>query len=598
MISILVGMTANADGYDGAAAAAWAEANYGNQTGSLKCADFASKALNAGGVNVYNASTTRLRQQLLNTGLFQEITPQVAYKGSYVFVDENSWIKPGDLIFYQLSTSTDYCHVAVICHSGNNGSGKNVWWISQWNPSAHGKWAAGYTWSDSSYSYKNGNIKYSILHYTGNGGSSTSSCGCSDANAGYYKVTASSGLSVNSGHNFNSKYGELSYGQVVYVKRASGTGGASGTYGHIDYGGREGYIAMKFMTPASNAEICAAVGHDTQTVAGTAATCTSSGLTEGTRCARCGATITAQQTIPASGHTFGRWNEKTAATCTAQATHVAVCSVCGNEYGVSVSYGDLASHTYGDWTVVREATTTETGLKQRTCTVCGNSEQQEIEKLTPSVDENAPQILMETVTARAGSNVDVTISLKNNPGINSVRIAVGYDTNAMTLTAVKDAGLLGELSNDPSQMSKSPYTIVWEGDKFDKNFTDNGTIATLTFAVKEGVSEGTYPITISYDEDKYDIMDVNMEIVHLDVVNGGVAVKDVIIGDADGDGEVTPRDRVILSRYLSNWEGYAEKINLAAADTDGDGIITTRDRVVLSRYLSKWNGYTALPYKK
>ena len=55
---------------------------------------------------------------------------------------------------------------------------------------------------------------------------------------------------------------------------------------------------------------------------------------------------------------------------------------------------------------------------------------------------------------------------------------------------------------------------------------------------------------------------------------------------------------MILSRYLSNWGGYAEKINLAAADTDDDGVITTRDRVVLSRYLSKWNGYTALPYKK
>lgn len=863
-------------------------------------------------------------------------------------------------------------------------------------------------------------------------GSGGSGCGCSEANAGYYKVTATDGLSVNSGHNFNSKCGELSYGQVVKVSKASGTGGVSGTYGHIVYNGKECYIAMKYMTRASDSEVCATVGHDKQTIPGKAASCTASGLTDGVRCTRCGATITSQQTIPAMGHTFGSWRDKSAATCTAQATHVAVCGRCGSEYGsvtpygdyvqhiqdpnnkeyckvcgqkcfeeevqegisawtkadeapdgveivnrkwsytkreyttssnselpgwvqykttsawndyggwsdwqnsavsgsdsrqvdtrwiepvtqhrynyyryinsahnyyattkgyngcntleelsltspltlkstsggveaygtaqcnesasgahsahqrnswlkdsvrnrafetdvvispgytqyryrdrslsytyyyykdssmdsdtkpsgedisnvtewvkyktnicvtfsatggsspiasknvtlgdtygelptptragytfagwyteaaggtqvtdktpvngaanhtlyahweaisykvsfdanegtISVTeksvlfgsvygelptpirggydflgwyndrengvavtnetvvdtaadhtlyaqwekqdpcaaghtfgrwaektpatcttqatrmavcsvcdqeygdfvpYGDLAPHTYGEWTVVREATVEETGLKRRTCTACGHDEEQEIEKLPPVVDENAPQIVMGTATGRAGNTVDVTISLKNNPGINSVRIAVGYDTNAMTLTAIKDAGLLGELSNDPSQMSKSPYTIVWEGDKFDKNFTDNGTIATLTFAVKEGVSEGTYPITISYDEDKYDIMDVNMEIVHLDVVNGGVAVKNVIIGDADGDGEVTPRDRVILSRYLSNWGGYAEKINLAAADTDDDGVITTRDRVVLSRYLSKWNGYTALPYKK
>ena len=345
IVSVLAGMTTYADGYDAAAAVAWAEANYSKQTGNLKCADFASKALNAGGVtNIYSNSSTTLRQLLLNSGMFQEIIPQVASKSSIILVSQNSSIKPGDFIFYQESGKSNYCHVAVICHSGNDGYGNNVWWISQWNPAAHGQWAAGYK-KDDSYTYKKDTINYSILHYTGPGpGTGGSSCGCSEANGGYYKVTATDGLSVNSGHNFNSKCGELSYGQVVKVSKASGTGGVSGTYGHIVYNGKECYIAMKYMTRASDSEVCAAVGHNQQTIPGKAASCTASGLTDGVRCTRCGATITSQQTIPAMGHTFGSWRDKSAATCTAQATHVAVCGRCGSEYGSVTPYGDYVQH--------------------------------------------------------------------------------------------------------------------------------------------------------------------------------------------------------------------------------------------------------------
>ena len=341
IVSVMAGMTTYADGYDAAAAAAWAEANYSNQAGN--CADFASKALNAGGVtNIYSNSSTTLRQLLLNSGMFQEIIPQVASKSSIILVSENSSIKPGDFIFYQESGKSNYCHAAVICHSGNDGYGNNVWWISQWNSAAHVQWAAGYT-KDDSYSYKKDTIKYSILHYTGPG-TGGSGCGCSEANAGYYKVTATDGLSVNSGHNFNSKCGELSYGQVVKVSKASGTGGVSGTYGHIVYNGKECYIAMKYMTRASDSEVCAAFGHNQQTIPGKAASCTASGLTDGVRCTRCGATITSQQTIPAMGHTFGSWRDKSSATCTAQATHVAVCGRCGSEYGSVTPYGDYVQH--------------------------------------------------------------------------------------------------------------------------------------------------------------------------------------------------------------------------------------------------------------
>lgn len=67
-----------------------------------------------------------------------------------------------------------------------------------------------------------------------------------------------------------------------------------------------------------------ALGHTVVTDAAKAATCTETGLTEGSHCSVCSAVLVAQQTIKAKGHTVG-----TAATCTSKA----VCATCHQEYG-------------------------------------------------------------------------------------------------------------------------------------------------------------------------------------------------------------------------------------------------------------------------
>lgn len=77
------------------------------------------------------------------------------------------------------------------------------------------------------------------------------SLGCSTAYAGWYQVTYRTGASVNSGHNknWNSKVGEIPYGQYVYISKATGTG--SGNLGHITYNGVERYIAMGLLARMS-----------------------------------------------------------------------------------------------------------------------------------------------------------------------------------------------------------------------------------------------------------------------------------------------------------------------------------------------------------
>ena len=58
----------------------------------------------------------------------------------------------------------------------------------------------------------------------------------------------------------------------------------------------------------------------------------------------------------------------------------------------------------------------------------------------------------------------------------------------------------------------------------------------------------------------------------------------VFPGDADGDGSVTIRDFLALSRNFSKAGGLAE------GDFDGDGVVTIRDFLALSRNFGKrWN---------
>ncbi len=69
------------------------------------------------------------------------------------------------------------------------------------------------------------------------------------------------------------------------------------------------------------------------------------------------------------------------------------------------------------------------------------------------------------------------------------------------------------------------------------------------------------------------------------------AASVVIIGDADGSGSVTKDDVTVLSRYIAGWEGYADKVDTAAADVNRDGKLTKADATILARYVADWDGY-------
>lgn len=79
----------------------------------------------------------------------------------------------------------------------------------------------------------------------------------------------------------------------------------------------------------------------------------------------------------------------------------------------------------------------------------------------------------------------------------------------------------------------------------------------------------------------------------LTFISLGIAV---VTGDANGDGEINAKDRMLLTRYLAKWNGY-ENIDTTAADVNNDGDVNAKDRMIFTRHLAKWQGYETLPLK-
>lgn len=300
-------------------------------------------------------------------------------------------------------------------------------------------------------------------------------------------------------------------------------------------------------------------------------------------------TVTAQYAEITCEHTNTELQGAVESTCvTAGNGGSLVCKDCGTVLSVGTEL-ELAAHKYNS--VITEPTPNAQGFTTHTCSVCGDSY---VDSYTEYVDENAPKIIVSSARGTLGRQVNITVSLANNPGIVSATLRVVYDSSVMTLSAVEDTALLsGSMHSD---QYASPYVLTWANDTVKENITVNGTLVTLTFDIAEDAEVGSYPVKVVYDYDNYDIMNYDSDKVKFYTVDGVVDVSDVIIGDVNGDGNVNNLDRLVLARYLANWSDYpAEMIDMTAADVNCDGLVNNRDRLILARYLAHWADYPEIP---
>ena len=191
---------------------------------------------------------------------------------------------------------------------------------------------------------------------------------------------------------------------------------------------------------------------------------------------------------------------------------------------------------------------------------------------------NSPMIVVSSESASKGAIKDVTISVKNNPGIASLRLSVsfpddltlvsfgndGVDDQENTITKWVEYSVGSGMANQP-QLSSSPIRLNWFNGS--ENVTGDFVFATLRFKVADDAEEGDKPIVVSYtngtvgDSEVVDIFKLveddkgllsKTEAVDFAIENGGINVTtapDYIVGDLDGDGDVTSDDAIYLLYY-------------------------------------------------
>ena len=199
---------------------------------------------------------------------------------------------------------------------------------------------------------------------------------------------------------------------------------------------------------------------------------------------------------------------------------------------------------------------------------------------------NATTVTVESVNAVPGSNVEVNINVKNNPGILAANFTVTYD-KGLTLIDSKSGDAFSALSMTKPENYNSPCKFGWDALEIADEDIKDGTILTLTFSVDKGVSANSkLNVKLSYQNGN--IIDSDLNDIPVTINNGSVTIIDYIPGDINGDGTIDLKDVTLVRRLVT---GYSVTANKLAADVNGDGEITMKDVVLIRRYVVDAEGY-------
>lgn len=301
-------------------------------------------------------------------------------------------------------------------------------------------------------------------------------------------------------------------------------------------------------------------GHSTVKLSGKAATCTETGLTEGSKC-ECDNFVYVEQTvIPVLGHSYS--SVVTAATCTADGYTTYTCSRCNDTYKSDTT--TALGHTAG------AAATCTTA---QTCTVCGatlNTELGHKEVIDAKVEPTCTETgltegkhcsvcgtvtVAQTVVDALGHKFDNDTDKECNY-CNYVRCSIISYLNDDEITVQL-------LTADGQVVYRTIVSTSTERNESNKEYYSTYSIL--------GVADGTYILRIS----KANHVSRDYEVI---VSDGTIAhdAKIHLIGDINGDGSVGNEDIELAKDHYKNkvlLSGY----DLQCADVTKDGNVNIID---------------------
>ena len=144
--------------------------------------------------------------------------------------------------------------------------------------------------------------------------------------------------------------------------------------------------------------------------------------------------------------------------------------------------------------------------------------------VTGSEEPEDMKFIVSSAEAAPGEEVQITISIENNPGIAAVEPNLEYNEDVLEWTAATQGDYTGLWDLDITDPLKR---LTWFGTG--DNFYNDGVFCTLTFKVKEDAKAGDYEVNLTfkedtvYNEDEFD--------VPFTVEPGKVTVTGPVLGD-------------------------------------------------------------------
>lgn len=214
------------------------------------------------------------------------------------------------------------------------------------------------------------------------------------------------------------------------------------------------------------------------------------------------------------------------------------------------------------------------------CTACGAED--------PAYEAGAV-IEAGSLTTYPGDTIKVPISVRNNPGISSIKLTVTYDPAVLGYKGCTFNEALTSIAGSQTVVNDTQSgRVVLSWVVANAAYTDaKGDIAVLDFEVKSVAENTSSPVSISYEPES--TFDNNLVDQKFLIKNGTVQVNMIRLGDINGDRTVDINDALLLLNYVCDLRKDEVKGN---PDVNGDGAVNNKDVVILLRYIAKFEGIT------
>ena len=176
--------------------------------------------------------------------------------------------------------------------------------------------------------------------------------------------------------------------------------------------------------------------------------------------------------------------------------------------------------------------------------------------------------------------VDITLSIRGNPGVMGFSVAVDYDADALQLATngfAPELILKSGIRANTAEEGKLYYAWTSSG-----NLYNDLDIVQMQFIVPKAAN----PTTLHFSCDPNNTFNEAGESVVLECSD--LILRDGFPGDANEDGNIDLKDVTIITRWIV--EGWDVTINESNADVNTDGIVNLKDVVIIRRFLAGgWN---------